>query len=132
MVGQWKKYLVPSIFYLSIFFNQTLIESIFFLLFSLLLSIIPISPQWKNNVNMLGRNLRKPKANFFSPYRKTWARIMEMGMTLGQYQKGTQVAKEWVEVFAYRITQGQFHLSQTLMAWCHIKQFPSFIVSQHS
>lgn len=65
---------------------------------------------------MLGRNLRKPKANFFSPYRKTWARIMEMGMTLGQYQKGTQVAKEWVEVFAYRITQGQFHLSQTLMA----------------
>lgn len=37
-------------------------------------------------------------------------------MTLGQYQKGTQVVKEWVEVFAYRITQVQFHLSQTLMA----------------
>ena len=65
---------------------------------------------------MLGRNSRKPKAKFFSHYRKTWARIMEMEMTLGQYQKGTQVAKEWVEVFAYRITQGQFHLSQTLMA----------------
>ena len=37
-------------------------------------------------------------------------------MTPGQNQKGTQVAKEWVEVFAYRITLGQFHLSQTLMA----------------
>lgn len=58
---------------------------------------------------MLGRK------QYFSPYRKTWVRIMEMGMTLGQYQKGTQVAKEWVEVFAYRTTQGQFHLSQSLM-----------------